>query len=71
MVSEAEKFAIVDETQKKCIEALNSPHASCPKSQLSDSEGLSGRLNVDNSKTPLDAIQETTDWVYSEGQIDF
>ena len=70
MVAEAEEFAADDEAQKKRIEALNSlsSYVYSLKSQLSDSDGLGGKLDDDDKKTLLDAIKETVDWIDSEGQ---
>jgi heat shock protein 5 len=70
MVAEAEKFAAEDEAQKKRIEALNSlsSYVYSLKSQLSDAEGLGGKLDSDDKKTLSDTLKETIDWIDSEGQ---
>jgi heat shock protein 5 len=70
MVAEAEQFAAEDEAQRKRIEALNSlsSYVYGLKSQLSDSDGLGGKLDSDDKKTLLDALRETTEWIDSEGQ---
>jgi endoplasmic reticulum chaperone BiP len=70
MVAEAEEFAAEDEAQKKRIEAINSlsSYVYSLKSQLGDSDGLGGKLDADDKKTLLEAINESTEWIDSEGQ---
>jgi len=70
MVREAEEFATEDEAQKKRIESLNSLQNVVwgLKSQVSDAEGLGGKLSDDDKKTILAAIKEATEWVESNGQ---
>ena len=70
MVREAEEFASEDEAQKKRIESLNSLQnlVWSLKSQVSDAEGLGGKLSDDDKKTILATIKEATEWVESNGQ---
>ncbi|KAK2462475.1 hypothetical protein APHAL10511_005445 [Amanita phalloides] len=69
MVAEAEKFAAEDEASRKRIEALNalSSFVYGLKNQLSDQEGLGGKLSEEDKKTILDTIKETTDWIDENG----
>ena len=70
MVVEAEKFASEDEAQRKRIEALNSLSSFVYglKTQLSDPEGLGGKIS-DGDKTSLltTTIKETTEWIDENG----
>ena len=69
MVAEAERFAADDEAQRKRIEALNSLSSFIYglKNQLSDQDGLGGKLSEDDKKTILNTIKETTDWIEEHG----
>ena len=70
MVAEAEKFAAEDEGQNKRIEnsySLSS-YVHSLKSQLDNSEGLDGKWDYDDEKTFSDTLEETIDWIDSEGQ---
>ncbi|KAG9035259.1 ATPase with role in protein import into the ER [Tulasnella sp. UAMH 9824] len=69
MVKEAEEFAAEDEANRKKIEALNSlqNYVWSMKSQVSDAEGLGGKLSEEDKKTILAAVKEAGDWVESEG----
>ncbi len=69
MVAEAEKFASEDEAQRKRIEALNSLSAFVYglRSQVTDQEGLGGKISDEDKKTILDAVKETTDWLDENG----
>ncbi|KAI0651310.1 heat shock protein 70 [Trametes meyenii] len=70
MVKEAEEFAAEDEAQRKRIEALNSLSSFVYglKTQLSDQDGLGGKLEDDDKKAILNAIKETTEWIEENGQ---
>lgn len=70
MVREAEEFASEDEAQRKRIESLNSlqNYVWGLKSQVSDAEGLGGKLSDAEKKTILAAVKEATEWVESNGQ---
>ena len=59
MVAEAEEFSAEDEARKQRIEALDSlsSYIYNLKSQLGDSEGLGGKLDDDDKKTLLDALE--------------
>jgi endoplasmic reticulum chaperone BiP len=65
MVAEAEQFAAEDEAQRKRVEALNSLSSFVYglKSQVSDSEGLGGKLEDADKKTILAAVKEATEWI--------
>ena len=69
MVAEAEEFAAEDDAIRKKIEAMNalSNFVYGVKSQLADQEGLGGQLEDEDKKTNLAAVEETTDWVETEG----
>lgn len=69
MVAEAEKFAAEDESSRKRIEALNALSAFVYglRSQVTDSEGLGGKISDEDKKTILDAVKETTDWLDENG----
>ncbi|KIO27786.1 hypothetical protein M407DRAFT_243248 [Tulasnella calospora MUT 4182] len=69
MVKEAEEFAAEDEANRKKIEALNGlqNYVWSMKSQVSDAEGLGGKLSEEDKKTILAAVKEAGDWVESEG----
>lgn len=69
MVADAEKFAAEDEAQRKRIEALNSLSSFVYglKNQVSDSDGLGGKLDDDDKKTILDAVKEATEWIDENG----
>ena len=69
MVAEAEKFASEDEAQRKKIESLNSLSSFIYglKSQLSDQQGLGGKIS-EGDKTFLSAtIKWTTEWIDENG----
>ena len=70
MVAEAEKFAAEDEAQRKRIEALNalSSFVFGLKSQLGDTEGLAGKLGVEDKKKILETVKETGEWIDENGQ---
>lgn len=70
MVREAEEFASEDEAQRKRIESLNSlqNYVWSLKSQVSDAEGLGGKLSESDKKAVLDAVKEATEWVEINGQ---
>lgn len=70
MVKEAEEFAAEDEANRKRIEALNSlsTFVYSLKNQLSDQEGMGGKLEDDDKKAILAIIKETTDWIEESGQ---
>ena len=65
MVAEAEKFAEEDKMLKERIESRNGleNYAYSLKNQLSDDKQLGGKLEADDKKTILDAVQETITWL--------
>ena len=69
MVAEAEKFASEDEAQRKRIEALNSLSSFVYglKTQLSDQEGLGGKISDSDKTSLLATIKETTEWIDENG----
>lgn len=70
MVAEAEKFASEDESQRKRIEALNSLSSFVYglRTQVTDQEGLGGKISDEDKKTILATVKETTDWIDENGQ---
>ncbi|EPQ55768.1 heat shock protein 70 [Gloeophyllum trabeum ATCC 11539] len=70
MVKEAEDFAAEDEAQRKRIEALNSLSSFVYglRTQVTDSEGLGGKLEEADKKKILAVVKETTDWIDENGQ---
>ncbi|KAF8310775.1 heat shock protein 70 [Clavulina sp. PMI_390] len=70
MVREAEEFASEDEAQRKRIESLNAlqNYVWSLKSQVSDAEGLGGKLSDSDKKDILAAVTEATEWVEANGQ---
>ncbi|KAG8908786.1 ATPase with role in protein import into the ER [Tulasnella sp. 403] len=69
MVREAEDFAAEDEQNRKKIEALNNLQNFVwgIKSQVSDSDGLGGKLSEDDKEKILEAIKDASDWIDSNG----
>ncbi|BGP01292.1 hypothetical protein RTBOTA2_000979 [Rhodotorula toruloides] len=69
MVQDAEKFAEEDELLKKKVESRNALEnfAYSLKAQLSDSEGLGGKLDSPDKKTIEAEIKKVQDWIDSEG----
>ncbi|BGO90132.1 hypothetical protein NBRC10512_004070 [Rhodotorula toruloides] len=69
MVQDAEKFAEEDELLKKKVESRNAleSFAYSLKAQLSDSEGLGGKLDSSDKKTIEAEIKKVQDWIDSEG----
>jgi heat shock protein 5 len=70
MVAEAEQFAAEDEAQRKRVEALNSLSSFVfgLKSQVTDKDGLGGKLEDADKQTILAAVKETTDWIEENPQ---
>jgi heat shock protein 5 len=69
MVREAEEFASEDEAQRKRIEALNalSSFVFGLRAQLSDTEGLGGKLSSEDKLTLEKIVKETGDWIDENG----
>ena len=69
MVAEAEKFASEDEAQRKRIETLNSlsSYVYGLKTQLSDKEGLGGKISDGDKTSILATIKGTTEWIDENG----
>jgi len=69
MVQEAEQFAAEDEAQRKRIEALNSLSSFVfgLKNQVTDQEGLGGKLSDEDRKTILATVKDATNWVDEYG----
>ncbi|ODM15041.1 78 kDa glucose-regulated protein precursor [Aspergillus cristatus] len=65
MVAEAEQFAEEDKAIKGKIEARNGleNYAFSLKNQVSDENGLGGRIDEDDKQTILDAVKEVNDWL--------
>jgi len=64
------KFAAEDDAQRKKIETVNqfSNAIFTLKSQLSDEDGLGGKLSDEDKKTLQKAIKEANEWIESNGQ---
>lgn len=69
MVKEAEQYAEEDALVQKRIEARNALEnfSYSLKSQINDKEGLGGKLEKDDKKTILDAVNAAASWLESEG----
>lgn len=67
MVADAEKFAEEDKATAERITARNGleNYAFNLKNQVSDSEGLGGKIDEEDKETLLDAIKEATEWLES------
>lgn len=65
MIKEAEEYAEVDKANRDKIEARNGLEnfAFNVKNQLSDEEGLGGKITADEKQTLLDAVKEATEWL--------
>ncbi|KAI1174332.1 heat shock protein 70 family [Nemania sp. FL0916] len=65
MVAEAEKYAEEDKATRERIEARNGleNYAFNLKNQVSDEDGLGGKIDEDDKETILEAVKETTDWL--------
>ncbi|PGH15026.1 chaperone DnaK [Helicocarpus griseus UAMH5409] len=65
MVAEAAEFAEEDKAMKAKIEARNTleNYAFSLKNQVSDEEGLGGKIDDDDKETIMEAVKETTDWL--------
>ncbi|DAA79124.1 TPA_exp: Uncharacterized protein A8136_2909 [Trichophyton benhamiae CBS 112371] len=65
MVAEAAEFAEEDKAMKSKIEARNAleNYAFTLKNQVTDSEGLGGKIDEDDKETLLEAIKEATEWL--------
>ena len=71
MVEEAEKYAEEDKATKERIESRNKleNYAYSLKNQLSDDEGLGGKIEDEDKESLLEAVKETQDWL-SENEKD-
>ncbi|KAJ1926024.1 ATPase with role in protein import into the ER [Tieghemiomyces parasiticus] len=65
MVQDAEKYAEEDKMIKERTEAQNGfeSYMYTIKNQVTDKDGLGGKLESDEKKTVLDAIKEKTEWM--------
>ncbi|BFZ56549.1 ATPase with role in protein import into the ER [Savitreella phatthalungensis] len=65
MIADAEKFADEDKTTRERIEARNAleNYAFSLKNQVSDKDGLGGKIDEDDKKTIQDAVKEALDWL--------
>lgn len=70
MIKEAEMYAEEDAQVQKKVEARNALEnfTYSLKNQISDNEGLGGKLDDSDKKTIKDAIKSAQDWLESEGQ---
>ncbi|KAI2633385.1 heat shock protein 70 family [Xylaria nigripes] len=65
MVAEAEKYAEEDKANRERIEARNGleNYAFSLKNQVSDEDGLGGKIDDEDKEAILDAVKETTEWL--------
>ncbi|RMZ74964.1 hypothetical protein DV737_g5589, partial [Chaetothyriales sp. CBS 132003] len=65
MIQEAEQYAEEDKIVKEKIEARNSleNYAFSLKNQVSDEDGLGGKIDEDDKETLLEAVKEAQDWL--------
>ena len=65
MVQEAEQYADEDKATKERIESRNGleNYAFSLKNQLSDDEGLGGKIDEEDKETLIEAIKETQEWL--------
>ncbi|KAF3492319.1 glucose-regulated protein [Arthroderma uncinatum] len=65
MVAEAAEFAEEDKAMKGKIEARNAleNYAFTLKNQVTDKEGLGGKIDEDDKETLMEAIKEVTEWL--------
>ncbi|WVQ85025.1 chaperone DnaK [Cryptococcus sp. DSM 104549] len=72
MVQEAEEFADEDAAIKKKIESQNALQnlIFSLKSQVTDSEGLGGKLDEDDKEAILEALKEKSDWLEENPQAE-
>ena len=70
MVAEAEEFAEHDEAVRKKVEALNSLQnfASTLRNQVTDKEGLGGKLDKSDKDTIQQHIKDAEKWIEENGQ---
>jgi len=70
MVREAEEFAAEDDAQRKRIEGLNqfSNGIFTLKTQLSDDEGLGGKLSDEDKKELQKIIKDANEWIDTNSQ---
>ena len=73
MVKEAEEFAAEDQAQKRRVEALEelSSAVYTLKTQVSDADGLGGKLSAVDKETILDELKSASEWVdeHGHGQV--
>jgi endoplasmic reticulum chaperone BiP len=67
MVEEAERFAEEDKVVRERIEARNGleNYAYSLKNQVSDKDGMGGKISEEEKKEILDAVKETQSWLDS------
>ncbi|PWN51437.1 heat shock protein 70 [Violaceomyces palustris] len=70
MVAEAEEFAEQDEAIRKRIEAMNSLQnfIATLRSQISDKEGLGGKLDKEDKETIKQNLKDAESWLEENGQ---
>ena len=70
MVAEAEEFAEQDEAVRKRIEALNNLQnfIASLRSQLSDKEGLGGKLDKEDKETIKQSLKDAEAWLDENSQ---
>ncbi|RPD78209.1 heat shock protein 70 [Lentinus tigrinus ALCF2SS1-7] len=70
MIREAEAFAAEDAVNKRRVESLHqlSTFVWQLKAQVSDTEGLGGKLSTDEKTTIQDALKSVNDWIEEFGE---
>ena len=70
MVKEAEEFAEQDDALKKRVEAMNSLQnfIATLRTQVSDKEGLGGKLDKEDKNTINSALKDAESWLEENGQ---
>ncbi|KAN0061569.1 ATPase with role in protein import into the ER [Thecaphora frezii] len=70
MVAEAEEFAEQDEAVRKRIEAMNNLQnfIATLRNQISDKEGLGGKLDKDDKETIKQSLKDAESWLEENGQ---
>ncbi|EFX03751.1 er hsp70 chaperone [Grosmannia clavigera kw1407] len=65
MVAEAEKYAEEDKATRERIEARNGleNYAFSLKNQVSDEDGLGGKISEEDKETLIEAVKETQEWL--------
>ena len=70
MIAEAQEFAEEDKANAERITARNGleNYAFSLKNQVSDEEGLGGKIDEDDKETLMEAVKEAADWLEENAQ---